>query len=104
MLLKNLRNSWEEKSGTVETIINNDGLSSRKALKYSGCSKNTYYSNKCHSNDINAAVTAATAAVTAVITTIEKEIQQIALQRPTYIIGRMDAMLTMFDQITTYYF
>lgn len=52
---------------------------------------------KGHRNDI-------TAAATAVTTTIEKEIQQISLQRPTYITRRMAGMLTRFDQMITYYF
>ena len=64
-------------------------MSIRKALTYSGCSKNTYYGNKDHRNDI----TAATAATAATIM-IEKEIQQISLQRPTYGTRRMAAMLT----------
>jgi hypothetical protein len=73
----------------IETIINNDDMSIRKALTYSGCSKNTYYGNKDHRNDI----TAATAATAATIM-IEKEIQQISLQRPTYGTRRMAATLT----------
>ena len=76
----------------VKTIVNNnDGMSIRKALAYSGCSKNTYYYNnkeKYHGNHI----TAATAAPLS--STIEKEIQQISLQRPTYGTRRMAAMLT----------
>jgi hypothetical protein len=64
-------------------------MSIRKALTYSGCSKNTYYGNKDHRNDI----TAATAATAATIL-IEKEIQQISLQRPTYGTRRMAATLT----------
>jgi putative transposase len=50
-----------------------------------------YYSNKDHRRDITAAATAATAAAT---TIIEKEIQQISLQRPTYGTRRMAAILT----------
>jgi len=80
----------------VKTIANNsDGMSIRKALTYSGCSKNTYYYNnkqkKYHSH-----ITAATAATAAPSssTMIEKEIQQISLQRPTYGTRRMAAMLT----------
>jgi putative transposase len=83
----------------VSTIVNNNTtrISIRKALTYSGCSKNIYYGNKDHRYDITAA-TAATAA-TAVTpssstTTIEKEIQQISMQRPTYGTRRMAAMLT----------
>ena len=67
-------------------------MSIRKALTYSGCSKNTYYGNKDHRNDITVA-TAATAATAATIM-IEKEIQQISLQRPTYGTRRMAVMLT----------
>lgn len=76
----------------VRTILNNNStrISIRKALTYSGCSKNTYYGNKDHRNNITAAVTAVTAATT----TIEKEIQQISLHRPTYGTRRMAAMLT----------
>jgi transposase len=92
MHLKNLRNR-KEKLPVVEIIINNDGMRIRKALKYSGCSKNTYYGNKDHSNDITTA-TAVTAAATAVTTTIEKEIQQISMERQTYGNKRMAAMLT----------
>ena len=76
----------------VKTIANNnDGMSIRKALVYSGCSRNMYYNNKqkkYHRNHI----TAATAAPSS--STIEKEIQQISLQRPTYGTRRMAAMLT----------
>ena len=81
----------------VKTIANNnDGMSIRKALEYSGCSKNTYYYNnkeKCHGNHITASTAAATAAPLS-STMIEKEIQQISLQRPTYGTRRMAAMLT----------
>ena len=77
----------------VKTIANNnDGMSIRKALEYSGCSKNTYYYNnkeKCHGNHITAATAAPLSS-----TMIEKEIQQISLQRPTYGSRRMAAMLT----------
>jgi putative transposase len=73
-------------------------MSIRKALAYSGCSKNMYYYNnnnnnkeKYHGNHI-AAATAATAASSS--TMIEKEIQRISLQRPTYGTRRMAAMLT----------
>jgi hypothetical protein len=79
-------------------------MSIRKALAYSGCSKNMYYYNsikqkKYHGNHIT---TAATAAATAAVTAppppsssmIEQEIQQISLQRPTYGTRRMAAMLT----------
>ncbi len=59
---------------------------------------------KGHRNDVTAAATAVTAAATPVTTTIEKEIQQISLQRPTYITRRMAGMLTRFDQMITYYF
>lgn len=76
----------------VRTIVDNNTtrISLRKALRYSGCSKNMYYGK----DRINKSTAAATA-VTAVTTTmIEKEIQQISLQRPTYGTRRMAAMLT----------
>jgi len=80
----------------VKTIANNnDSMSIRKALAYSGCSKNTYcYNNKekYHGNHITAATAEATAAPLS--STIEKEIQQISLQRSTYGTRRMAAMLT----------
>jgi transposase InsO family protein len=80
----------------VKTIVNNKTntttrrISIRKALRYSGCSKNMYY-GKDRRNKITAAATAVTAVTT---TMIEKEIQQISLQRPTYGSRRMAAMLT----------
>ena len=65
----------------VRTIVNNNNttrISIRKALTYSGCSKNMYYGNKDHRYDITA-VTAATAVTPSLSsTTIEKEIQQIS--------------------------
>jgi len=75
----------------LRTILNNNStrISIRNALTYSGCSKNTYYGNKDHRYDI----TAATAATAATIM-IEKEIQQISMERPTYGTRRMAAMLT----------
>ena len=68
-------------------------MSIRKALAYSGCSKNMYYYNnnnkeKYHGNHITAATAASSS------TMIEKEIQRISLQRPTYGTRRMAAMLT----------
>ena len=84
----------------VSTIVNNNNtarISIRKALTYSGCSKNIYYGNKDHRYDITAA-TAATAVIvsssSSSTTTIEKEIQQISMERPTYGTRRMAAMLT----------
>ena len=96
----------------VSTIVNNNNnnnkrMSIRKALAYSGCSKNMYYNNR-KNNYGNHITTAATAAVTAAVTApplppplppssssmIEQEIQQISLQRPTYGTRRMAAMLT----------
>jgi transposase InsO family protein len=86
----------------VKTITNNnDGMSLRRALVYSDCSRNMYYNNnnnnnnkqKKYQNNITAA-TAATAAAPSSSTMIEKEIQQISLQRPTYGTRRMAAMLT----------
>ena len=83
----------------VSTIVNNNNnnnkrMSIRKALAYSGCSKNTYYyssikQKKYPGNHITAAVTA-----TASTIMIEKEIQQISMERPTYGTRRMAAMLT----------
>lgn len=70
-------------------------MSIRKALTYSGCSKNMYYYNnnnnkeKYHGNHIAAATAASSSS-----TMIEKEIQRISLQRPTYGTRRMAAMLT----------
>jgi len=76
----------------VRTIVDNKNnttrISIQKTLKYSGCSKNLYY-GKDRRNKSTVAATAATA-----VTTIEKEIQQISLQRPTYGTRRMTAMLT----------
>ena len=66
----------------VRIIVNNNNttrISIRKALTYSGCSKNMYYGNKDHRYDITAAVTAATAVTPSLSsTTIEEEIQQIS--------------------------
>ena len=63
----------------VSTIVNNNTarISIRKALTYSGCSKNIYYGNKDHRYDITAAtaVTAVTPSSSST-TIIEKEIQQ----------------------------
>jgi hypothetical protein len=85
---------------TIRTIINNNNtttrrISIRKALRYSGCSKNMYYC-KDRRNKITTAATAviAATAVTPSITTIELEIQQIFMTRPTYATKRMAAMQT----------
>jgi putative transposase len=85
----------------VDTLLNNNNnnttrISIRKALTYSGCSKNMYYGNKDHRYNITAAaVTTATAVTPSLSTTIvEKEIQQISMERPTYGTRRMAAMLT----------
>jgi len=77
----------------VRTIVDNNTtrISLRKALRYSRCSKNMYY-GKDHRNKSTAAATAVTAVTTT--TMIEKEIQKIILQRPTYGTRRMAAMLT----------
>ena len=81
----------------IRTIVNNNNttrrISIRKALRYSGCSKNMYYSND-RRNKIAAAVTAVTAVTPSITTTIEQEIQQISMTRPTYGTRRMAAMLT----------
>ena len=54
-----------------------------------------YYGNKDHRYDITAAVTAATAVTPSSSSSIvEKEIQQISMERPTYGTIRMTAMLT----------
>ena len=65
-------------------------------MTYSGCSKNIYYGNKDHRNDITAAtaVTAVTPSSSSTTTIIEKEIQQISMQRSTYGTRRMAAKLT----------
>ena len=71
----------EERLALVRTLLNNR-MSIRKTLGYSGCSKSMYYNNKDH---VAAAVAAATAVTPlSTTTTIEKEIQGISLQRPTY--------------------
>ena len=77
----------------VRTIVDNNTtrISLRKALRYSRCSKNMYY-GKDRRNKSTAAATAVTAVTTT--TMIEKEIQKIILQRPTYGTRRMAAMLT----------
>jgi hypothetical protein len=89
----------------VRTILNNNGMSIRKTLTYSGCSKNMYYYNsikqkKYPGNHITAAATVAEVTAppppssSTSTTMIEKEIQEISLQRPTYGTRRMAAMLT----------
>ena len=81
----------------VKTIANNnDGMSIRKALAYSGCSRNMDYNNNNKQKKYHNHITAATAATAAPSSSamIEKEIQQISLQRPTYGTRRMAAMLT----------
>ena len=91
----------------VNTLLNNNNnnnkrMSIRKALAYSGCSKNMYYYSSIKQKKYpgNHITTAAVAAVTAssssttTTTMIEQEIQQISLQRPTYGTRRMAAMLT----------
>jgi putative transposase len=69
----------------------NDGLSLRKALAYTGCSRNAYYYNKkdkkeprdtkLQGHQLDGAV-------------LEKNIEEIILQRPSYGTRRMAAMLT----------
>ena len=60
----------------VSTIVNNNTarISIRKALTYSGCSKNIYYGNKDHRYDITAATaaTAVTPSSSSTTTIIEK--------------------------------
>ena len=76
---------------------NNRRMSVRKALAYSGCSKNTYYYNSIEQKKYseNHITTAAAAAVTASSSSsIEQEIQQISMERPSYGTRRMVAMLT----------
>ena len=68
-------------------------MSIRKTLGYSGCSKNMYYNNKDHFTAATAAATAVTPLLSTT-TMIEKESQEISLQRPTYGTRRMAAMLT----------
>ena len=68
----------------VRTILNN-GMSIRKTLTYSGCSKNMYYNNNnSRKNNYR----------NHIASSIEENIQQISLQRPTYGTRRMAAMLT----------
>jgi len=70
----------------VRTILNN-GMSIRKTLTYSGCSKNMYYNNnKSRKNNYRNHIASSSS--------IEENIQQISLQRPTYGTRRMAAMLT----------
>jgi putative transposase len=71
----------------VRTILNN-GMSIRKALTYSGCSKNMYYNNNnSRKNNYRNHIASSSSS-------IEENIQQISLQRPTYGTRRMAAMLT----------
>jgi transposase InsO family protein len=70
----------------VRTILNN-GMSIRKTLTYSGCSKNMYYNNNnSRKNNYRNHIASSSS--------IEENIQQISLQRPTYGTRRMAAMLT----------
>jgi transposase len=92
----------------VNTLLNNNNnnnkrMSIRKALAYSGCSKNMYYYNsikqkKYPGNHITtaavAAVTASSSSSSTTTTMIEQEIQQISMERPSYGTRRMAAMLT----------
>lgn len=75
MLLKNVRNR-EERLAVLRTIVDNKTnttrrIGIRKALRYSGCSKNIYYC-KDRRNKITTAATAVIA-VTPSITTIEQD-------------------------------
>ncbi len=71
----------------VRTISNN-GMSIRKTLTYSGCSKNMYYNNNnSRKNNYRNHIASSPSS-------IEENIQQISLQRPTYGTRRMAAMLT----------
>ena len=88
----------------VNTLLNNNNnnnkrMSIRKALAYSGCSKNMYYYNsikqkKYPGNHITTAATAAVTVSSSTTTMIEQEIQQISMERPSYGTRRMAAMLT----------
>ncbi len=61
-------------------------MSIRKTLTYSGCSKNMYYNNNnSRKNNYRNHIAPSS---------IEENIQQISLQRPTYGTRRMAAMLT----------
>ena len=72
----------------VRTILNNNGMSIRKTLTYSGCSKNMYYNNNnSRKNNYRNHIASSSSS-------IEENIQQISLQRPTYGTRRMAAMLT----------
>lgn len=73
----------------VRTISNN-GMSIRKTLTYSGCSKNMYYNNNnSRKNNYRNHIASSSSS-----SSIEENIQQISLQRPTYGTRRMAAMLT----------
>lgn len=74
----------------VRTILNN-GISIRKTLTYSGCSKNLYYNNNNgRKNNYRNHIASSSSSSS----TIEENIQQVSLQRPTYGTRRMAAMLT----------
>jgi len=66
----------------------NDGLSLRKALAYTGCSRNAYYYNKKKDKKESRDAKLQQQAV------LEKKIEEIILQRPSYGTRRMAAMLT----------
>ena len=74
----------------VRTISNNNGMSIRKTLTYSGCSKNMYYNNNnSRKNNYRNHIASSSSS-----SSIEENIQQISMQRPTYGTRRMAAMLT----------
>jgi len=71
----------------VVRTISNNGMSIRKTLTYSGCSKNMYYNNNnSRKNNYRNHIASSSS--------IEENIQQISLQRPTYSTRKMAAMLT----------
>lgn len=76
---------------TTTTAENQDGLSLRKALEYTGCSRNAYYYNKKKKQDKRELYTKRQLDEEL---SLEKKIEEIILQRPSYGTRRMAAMLT----------
>jgi transposase InsO family protein len=75
---------------TTTTAENHGGLSLRKALEYTGCSRNAYY-NKKKKQDKKECDTKRQLDEELLL---EKKIEEIILQRPSYGTRRMAAMLT----------
>ena len=78
----------------VSTIVNNNTarISIRKALTYSGCSKNIYYGNKDHRYRYYCSNCSNTIII--INNNNRKRDTTISMQRPTYGTRRMAAMLT----------